>query len=170
MLNLEDPRWRTLHGGYRVPYDASLPLARLERGEDVWSELWDELHHQGDVGEASYAAVPHLVRIASVRPGRDRNLYALASVIEVERHRRRNPPLPSWLSAAYADAWTQLLGLALEDVRGVADPDTLHAILGVIALARGQLKLGAWIEDGDAETIDHDLEARRAWSEQYVLR
>ncbi|HEY1906841.1 MAG TPA: hypothetical protein VGG91_12410 [Myxococcaceae bacterium] len=169
MLKLDDPRWSTLHGGYRVPYDASLPLVRLERGEEVWNELWEELHHQGDVGEASYAAVPHLVRIASLHLERDRNVFALASVIEVERHRRRNPPLPSWLSAAYAEAWTQLLALAMEDVRTATDPETFRSILGVIALARGQLKLGAWIEDGDAETIDDDLEQRRAWSKQYVL-
>jgi hypothetical protein len=24
----------------------------------AWDELWNELHHQRDVGEASYAAVP----------------------------------------------------------------------------------------------------------------
>jgi hypothetical protein len=31
--------------------------------EPAWDELWEELHHQGDVGEASYASVAHLVRI-----------------------------------------------------------------------------------------------------------
>lgn len=75
MLALDDPRWKTLEGGYRVVYDASIALARLERGEDVWKELWNELHHQGDVGESSYAAVPHLVRIAAARGSRAWNLY-----------------------------------------------------------------------------------------------
>ncbi len=98
MLRLDDPRWSTLRGGYRAPYDASLPLAALERGEDGWNDLWDGLHHQGDVGEASYAAVPHLVRIASGWPTRDWNVYSLVSLIEVERHRRGNPPIPAWLS------------------------------------------------------------------------
>jgi len=41
-------------------------LQRLAAGMDrdaAWAELWQGLHHQGDVCEASYAAVPHLVRI-----------------------------------------------------------------------------------------------------------
>lgn len=97
MLPLNDPRWKALHGGYRTPYDASVALARLERGEDVWEELWQELHHQGDVGDASYASVPHLVRICSALPERDSNLYELVSTIEVERHRRSNPQVPEWL-------------------------------------------------------------------------
>jgi len=46
MLTLNDSRWKQLHGGYRVPYDASVPLQRLERGEDVWAELWQNLQLQ----------------------------------------------------------------------------------------------------------------------------
>jgi len=60
MLSFDDPRWRQLRGGYGSPYDPRKALLSLERGTDVlaaWSELWEELHHQGDVGEASYAAV-----------------------------------------------------------------------------------------------------------------
>jgi hypothetical protein len=62
MLSLTDPIWHELEGGYRVPYDASKALARMERGKSVWDEFWNELHHQGDVGVASYAAIPQLVR------------------------------------------------------------------------------------------------------------
>jgi hypothetical protein len=65
MLALDDRKWKELLGGYKVPYDASHALRRLERGADAWKELWEELHHQGDLGEASYAAVPKLVRIVS---------------------------------------------------------------------------------------------------------
>jgi hypothetical protein len=70
MLPLNDERWRSLDGGYRIPYDASVALRALEHAGDlqpVWDELWNELHHQGDVGIASYAAVPPLVRIAGAR-------------------------------------------------------------------------------------------------------
>ena len=63
MLELGDARWKDLHGGYRVPYDASLPLQALSIGRDVWAELWAELHHQGDVGVA-YAAVTKLIDLA----------------------------------------------------------------------------------------------------------
>ena len=44
MLSTSDAIWQTLEGGYRVPYDASVPLRRLEEGQDVWEELWQEDH------------------------------------------------------------------------------------------------------------------------------
>lgn len=74
MLSLTDPIWLELQGGYRMPYDASKALAQMEGGESVWDELWNELHHQGDVGVASYAAIPQLVRISEARRGSDWNL------------------------------------------------------------------------------------------------
>src|SRR5262245_42780053 len=121
MLSLTDQRWRTLNGGYGTTYDASVALRRLEEGHDAWDELWNELHHQGDVGEASYASVPHLVRICQAEPRRDWNLYALVGLIEIERHRKSNPPLPDWLSADYFGAWRELEKLALYDLSNASD-------------------------------------------------
>ncbi len=66
MLSLDDPRWSTLEGGYKVIYDPRPALELLRAGgrtEEAWSELWNELHHQGDIGSASYAAVPHIIDI-----------------------------------------------------------------------------------------------------------
>lgn len=167
MLELNDPRWKALRGGYKVSYDASAALSRMERGENVWDELWKELHHQGDLGEASYAAVPHLVRIAGANGERDWNFYGLVSTIEVERHRLANPQLPDWLVADYGDAWSQVLDLALADLRRPKDPLTVRAMLGAIALAKQHLKLGAWIALADESEIDEALEEQSAWSERY---
>jgi len=70
MIELNDNRWKEFDGGYRMPYDASVPLKRLEEAtsteeiNSVFAELWSELHHQGDVGLVSYYSVPHLIRIA----------------------------------------------------------------------------------------------------------
>ena len=61
MPNLADDRWPQLRGGYRTPFDPRRLLAELQSNIDsskAWDELWNELHHQRDVGEASYAAVP----------------------------------------------------------------------------------------------------------------
>jgi hypothetical protein len=158
MMSLDDPRWGDLKGGYKIPYDASGPLRRLEAGADVWDELWQELHHQGDVGEASYAALPHLVRIARTLRYRDWNFYGLVSTIEVERHRKSNPPLPAWLAEDYAAAFRHVLDLAFDDLRRSEDPATVRSILGAVALAKGDLMLGALISRSDDSEIAEMLE------------
>jgi hypothetical protein len=168
MLPLTDKRWQQLHGGYRVPFDASAPMIRLEAGEPVWDELWDALHHQGDVGEASYAAVPHLVRIAQGMDVRDWNTYALVALIEIERHRKANPPLPGWLRSDYEVAWQTVVALALNDLAASRDPLTVQSALSVVAVARGQLKLAALLCHFDNSEIEEFAEERLAWSQLYV--
>lgn len=170
MLPLNDPRWSTLAGGYNTPYDPSHALRRLEAGEDVWDELWEELHHQGDVGEASYATVPHLVRIAKSLPRRDWNLYGLVSTIEVERHRKSNPMLPRWLVRDYKEAMAGVLELALTDLRSETDRATILSILGAIALSKGYVTLGAMISHSDDSEIVEVLDRYDAWSELYTER
>ncbi len=113
-MELDDERWSELHGGYRIPYDPRQALLALQQGSDVeaaWNELWNELHHQGDVGEASYAAVPPLVRIHAERALPDWNTYALIAVIEDVRRNAGNPAMPPWLSEAYDSALRDLVSL-----------------------------------------------------------
>jgi hypothetical protein len=104
MLSLDDSRWDDLSGGYRMKYDPRPSLRKLERHQDTaaaWGELWDELHHQGDVGDASYAAVPELVRIHRNGGAADWNLYAMVAIIELARTEPQNPELPDWLRDDY---------------------------------------------------------------------
>ena len=66
-MTLDDKIWSGCEGGYRYIYDASIPLKRFEKTNDpiviseIWNEFWNELHHQGDVGLASYWALPQIV-------------------------------------------------------------------------------------------------------------
>jgi hypothetical protein len=168
MLALTDKRWQQLQGGYRVPYDASASLMKLEAGQSVWHELWNELHHQGDVGEASYAAVPHLVRIARDEATRDWNLYGLVALIEIERHRKTNPPLPEWLRADYEAAWQSIALLALKDLASSKEAQTIQSALAVVALARGERKLGTLLCHFDESEIDELAEEKLAWSDLYA--
>jgi hypothetical protein len=164
MLSLTDSVWHELDGGYHVPYDASTARAQMENGESVWDELWSELHHQGDVGVASYAAIPQLVRISEARREFDWNLYALAATIEIERHRKSNPPLPGWLAPSYKVAWDGLVNLALSDLAGKPDELTLRSALSVVALGRGDLKLGALLNYAETDEIAAYVEDNLAWS------
>jgi hypothetical protein len=167
MLSLDDEKWKELHGGYRLPYDVSVALRSMQDGIDVWDELWNELYHQGDVDIASYAAVPQLVRIASGDTNRDWNFYGLMATIEVARHRKGNPAIPPWLKADYENAWTRASALALADIDSRIDSGTTCSILGVLALAKGELKLGAMLSGLDESEMDEWLEERLAWSELY---
>jgi len=161
MLNSYDPKWSELKGGYKLPYNPVSALRLLEAGVDsakAWEELWNELHHQGDVGKASYAAVPHLARIHRTKRNLDWNLYALVSVIEIERRKETNPPLPAWLESDYAAAWQDLTMLAIEDLARAVDLATVQALLGCIALGKGLLGTGTiltkYSEDESTKLLD----------------
>jgi len=49
MLDLNDKRWQTFKGGYKVPYNASIPLKILEKTEDliqvnsILEEFWQDI-------------------------------------------------------------------------------------------------------------------------------
>ena len=170
---LTDPKWEALEGGYRIPYDPRPVLSKLATGSEMpeaWEELWNELHHQGDVGEASYVAVTALVDLYSSGRDPDWNLFALAATIEIERHRKGNPPLPEWLREDYEKAWQKLAELALARLADDADSNTLQSTLAVLAIARGTLKLGAMISHLDSSELDEILEQYLSWQELYGER
>src|ERR1700730_5544899 len=102
MHRLDDNRWDGLTGLYKSPFDPRPLLAKLETESDtamVWDELWEELHHQGDVGDASYAAVPHIVRIYRQREVVDWTTSAIVAIIDLARTKGKNPAVPEWLAS-----------------------------------------------------------------------
>jgi len=143
-MDISDERWSRLQGGYRMPYDPRPALQRLANGDvaSAWEELWTELHHQGDLGLASFAAVPELVRIHKLRGVADWNTYALAVTIEEARANPDNPPLPEWLSDDYARAWVDLQQLALAEFPAAVAEELVHSLVAVLAFAKGRRTLG----------------------------
>src|SRR3954465_9147771 len=115
MLSLDDPRWQQLCGGYRIPFDPRPLLAEIERDPYIknWGLLAEELVHQGDVGDASYAAVPQIARIALTRFPLDTNALTLVTVIEIARWSQGSLPIPDWLTNEYELAIERLAGEAL---------------------------------------------------------
>ena len=140
-MRIDDARWANLRGGYRIPYDPRPALLKLQTGataSDAWTELWNELHHQGDVGEASYAAVPELVRIHGERKQSDWNTFALVATIELAREDARNPPIPAWLETDYVAALGELAKLGVAEIDIAVDSESLRAIFSIIAISKGR--------------------------------
>ena len=165
--DLADPAWEGLTGGYRIPYDPRPALRALETGnlEAAWEELWNELHHQGDIGTAAYAVVPHLVRIYKVRGVSDSNIYAMIAIIEECRLSRSNPPLPDEFAPAYYAARQRLVELGAAELCGATDETLVCSIISAIAFAKGQHHLGTFalhFPEDDRHEIISLYEKRRS--------
>lgn len=93
-------------------------------------------NHQGDVGEASYAAVPHIVRIHRKRGQYDWNTYALVGVIELVRGKGKNPEVPRWFKEEYFGAIQELAELGSVEVLRAKNPEDVRAILCILAIAK----------------------------------
>ncbi|WP_259070910.1 hypothetical protein HDF24_22890 [Mucilaginibacter sp. X4EP1] len=164
MLSLLDRQWQQFEGGYRQLYDASVPLRILEKAptqeefDSVINELWDELHHQGDVGLASYYSVPHLVRIASATQLSIVNIINLIVTIELARL-NNNPAIPFELITDYNDAIFQLGELGKSLFKYEWDLQIATSSLSAIAIAKGQVALARALAILDDQgTLDELLE------------
>lgn len=138
MLPLNDPRWASYQGGYRTTYDASKVLRGLLEGEPskaAWQELWEELHHQGDVGAASYASVPWLIEIVRCSPLADWNPLALICTIELARP--KNPDIPDELREGYFKALLSIPNVLAEKPCHVWDDLFTQVAAASLALSRG---------------------------------
>lgn len=170
-MDLNDHRWTQLRGGYKELYDPRPAVRKLDSevdAETVWDELWNELHHQGDIGEASYAAIIVLVDIFRSERLPDWKLFSLAATIEVERHRKTNPPIPEWLVDDYASAWKRLAILASNALQSASDFYTVQSSLAILALANRAYRLGAlinWLDYSELEEIVND---KLAWCDLYT--
>jgi hypothetical protein len=160
MLSLDDERWANLKGGYGIAFDPRPLLHGLEAGTDdkhVWDELWGELHHQGDVGDASYAAVPHLVRIHLRRNLSDWNTYAMVACIELARGQGNNPELPDWIESGYFKAINELAKFGLTNFDQTNDKYVVRGILSVLALNKGARTYAqVLLERSEEELLDFE--------------
>ena len=170
MLEPDDPRWSQLCGGYGIPYDPRPDIRRLDGPGDraaAWDALWQELHHQGDLGEASYAAVPLLVGLPLHSQEPRWQLYSLLATIETERHRSANPGIPAWLADDYQAAWRHIRECALTDLKAATDPLLVRSALSIVALAAGHVRLGALLNFLDEAEVVELTNDRLAWAELY---
>lgn len=164
-MELGNPVWKTLEGGYRTIYDASVPLQLLEMTLNpqevtkLLDELWENLHHQGDVGTASYLSVPQLARIARKKHLVDYSLLGLCSVIIQQSHSENNPGLPTIFIDYYQQGIDDLKKFVMENINNITDDTTYTIALSTLATCSGKIELGkAIMELCDNDVLNEFLE------------
>jgi hypothetical protein len=172
-MKLDSPNWHGLLGGYRTPYDPRPALSKLmvhPADKDAWSELSDKLHHQGDVGTASYAAVPVILGALENVVPRPTDAYWLIGSIEEGRRNifprqppfEANPVLPGWLEESYKQAWTKLFKWALNDLGDASNPESIQGLLAVIALGKDRPYLASCCFCSEEELKERFFETAEA--------
>ena len=147
MLPFSSVRWRQLHQASGTAKDipgllAHAPVQRRpsHRSETIWFELWAALCRQGAAYSASYAAVPHLVRIARLPAFRFRyDPLLLIASIELARLEHRGPAIPDDLAADYVQAVAEAKDLAQAAVAQAWDEESWIAFAGSAAALRGDV-------------------------------
>jgi hypothetical protein len=140
--------------------DAIRRLEQVERiewaGDRPLDEIISAIFHQGDPNTGSYATVPHLVRIAQLRPPGER-LPLLAACAWVEQYRTSTrPAIPNDLEPAYRSALVEarsmlieLLGAPRSSWGSPGDPYELREIFIAIAILLGERRLAFLIDHLD---------------------
>lgn len=162
-MQLEDRNWGLLEGGYRIPYNAAKPLKKLKDAVNtkerqvLFDELWENLHHQGDVGIASYLAIPHLIDICIENKSLDWNFIGLCVTIENCRLNGKNPELPNQHDEVYFNSLTKFEKYLLDNIKNIHDRTAFRLTLSLVATVNGQPRLGKVIEILDEDTVDEFL-------------
>jgi hypothetical protein len=143
MLSLESPVWAQLQHAYGSASDIPNLLRQLESfpasegQQEPWFSIWSALAHQGDVYTASFAAVPHIVRVISIAPERATYSYfQFPAWVEICCH-RNNFDVPPDLLPAYSEALSRLPALVGAAATRTWDGDFLACALSALAVAKG---------------------------------
>ena len=168
MLPLNSRRWSELSDAYGVSADIpglltdleSLPPNEGTEAEPYFS-LWSALCHQGDVYTASYAAVPHLVRVAADAPERvPWTVFLMVASIEIARSNGRGPEIPPDLESDYFMALARIPQVVAMASKVAWDHWYCGSALAAIAAAKGFCLYAEAILELDPDTTK-DLLRRR---------
>ena len=142
LLPLDSPEWQQYRGGYNRAVANVAPflnkLQTFELSEADWSILWDELHHQGDVGEASYAVVPYLVEYAKSAPRIAWHAFGFPAVVELERTEHGNPEVPAEVRESYFASIQELPKIALSRGEEAWGEHCFEPVMTCLALSLGR--------------------------------
>lgn len=162
MLSLEDHRWGELQHAYGRAVNIPGLLRKLRSvtspkngyQDEPWYSLWSSLCHQGDVYTASYAAVPHVVKIAAeTRTPIDFSFFQLPAAIEVARRTGRGPEIPTDCADDYYRALASLSEVVSLHRNDTWDQSMLLSAMAAQAVAKGHVDVAEAILNLDSDLI-----------------
>lgn len=167
-VSLDSDEWSELQHAYGSAADVPALLHAIEAfpvqeefDSEPWFTLWSSLYHQGRVYSASFAAVPHIVRVLSTAPSRATfDFFLLPACIEVGRVANETA-VPEKLNDAYFEALAELPRLAADAARKGWDAETCMAALAATAAATGQHLLAQLLIEMSEDDIPFVLDSLR---------
>ena len=164
MIPLDSPRWSELQHAYGSAADIPPLLRQLESfpssagDSEPWFSLWSALCHQDDVYTASFAAVPHIIRVLASDPMRaDFSSFQLPACIEIARARDEFH-IPADLRQPYIEALQQLPVLVGAAASRQWDESLLVCALSAIAAAKGFPSVAKAALELNAKTAEDFME------------
>lgn len=147
MISLDSPRWARLKHAYGNATNIPALLRQLDgapasaNNSEPWFTLWSALAHQGDVYDASFAAVPHVVRaLASAPEVADHSYFQFPTWVEICRAKNAIQ-VPADLESAYFSSLAQLPSLVAAVSERACDAVLVACMLAAVAVAKGQPKV-----------------------------
>ena len=160
MLSLDSPEWANLEHAYGRASDIPELLRRLE-GEgssEPWFSIWSALAHQGDVYSASFAAVPHVIRVLATAPAKASGSYfQFPSWVEICRQ-RHGLTVPGHLAADYFQALKMLAGLVCAAAVNEWDDEFLALAMSALAVSKGFASVAEAVQELNGEIAGEFLQ------------
>jgi hypothetical protein len=166
MLPLDDPRWLSLDhrgwsGGRRTQDDPEIPfvpdelryLAAHPADHGRFEGLWPYLCSEDTAWPAAYAAVPHLVAIASGLPPADRGnyLYVVGWIVICSGgYGEAGRPVPGDVADAYRQALPAALELLTEQLATPHKHIDTRYLLAATAALKGHVALAEFLHNLDS--------------------
>ncbi len=153
-LDLASTRWRELHQAFGSAEDIARLLGALYEADDegsraeLWYGAWATLCPGERVFGASYAAAPHLLRIAEARDFAER-VAALHFVTQIEilRHAEGAPSIDEDLILPYASAIESLPQRVAELLAVSWDPSSAQVLAAALLAGKRHHELARAVLD-----------------------
>jgi hypothetical protein len=176
MLALDSPEWRVLKHCYGTAEDIPPLLTELAQypshaqyDDEPWHTLWSSLCHQSDIYPASFAAVPHILRLAAASPDQIcSNYLLLPACIEASRLSGSAPAIPEHLAASYHSAIATLPGIVASCFDRAWDDDWVRTATAALCVAKGHGGLATAILDLTPDILERfSTWAHEEWQRQH---